>query len=184
MTRGKAELVEGSALFCRPTVGASVTALRAFSREETTRWQHACKTLRREEKKRSLGLVKKTQESCFTAGQQMLLTRLRCQSAAASARGSGCCGKNFARSPRSIESARHMVWQGYPSTSVFVSGWMLFALRLYMNSRRMVNIPKTCLGGLFLGGMAPFNSCAVVPNQNHVTLMSESKGASRTAALM
>lgn len=90
-----------------------MTALQAFSREEATRWQHACKTLRR--KKCSLGLVKKTQESCFTAGRQMLLTRLRWQEEL------GCFRRrlrllreDFAGwLPRSMESARHMAWQGY-----------------------------------------------------------------------
>lgn len=74
----KPDLGEGQHCCVDPPVGVAMTARNAFSREETTWWQHACKTLRRK-KKRSPGLVKKkTQESCFTAGRQMLLTRLRC----------------------------------------------------------------------------------------------------------
>lgn len=87
--------------------------------------------IKKKKKKRSLGLVKKkTQESCFTAGQQMLLTRLRCREGRClrRRRGLGLLRENSARSPGSIESAGHVVWQGYPSTSAFsLDGYRLLA---------------------------------------------------------
>lgn len=115
-----------------------MTALQAFSREETTGWQHACKTLRRK-KKDPWGLLKKTQESCFTTGQQMLLTRLHCQRELRDFRRRlGLLRENFARSIGRLRV--HVTWFGRvvsreelmtPTVhQCVVSGWILLALKL------------------------------------------------------
>lgn len=66
--RGKAELVEGSALFC-PTlcwgVGDGPSSFQQGGDDTVATCLQNIK--KRRKKKRSLGLVKKTQESCFTA---------------------------------------------------------------------------------------------------------------------
>lgn len=116
----------GSALFYQPYVGVAMTARQAFSREETTWWQHVCKILRR--KKDPQGLLKKKNPGV------MFQRTADAPSEAAMSEGAPLL-LPAAHIHRSIESANHMVWRSYfqSRTNDFhrpcvVSGWILFAL--------------------------------------------------------